>query len=76
MFAPYGRIIILHITIIVSGILIAMLKLPILGALLLVALKLAFDIAAANPSVSSRSPIEAVRLDRFDISPEDDARRP
>lgn len=75
MFAPYGRIIILHVTIIVSGILVAMLKLPVLGALLLVALKLAFDIAAANASVGRRSPIE-VRLNRFDISPEDDARRP
>ncbi len=76
MFAPYGRIIILHITIIVSGILVAMLKLPILGALLLIALKLAFDIVAANTSVSSRSPMKAVRWTRFDVSSEDHARRP
>ncbi|HYM48424.1 MAG TPA: DUF6498-containing protein [Burkholderiaceae bacterium] len=75
MFAPYGRIIILHITIIVSGILVAMLKLPVLGALLLVALKLAFDIAAA--STSGQQPFaHRGRLNRFDISPEDDARRP
>ena len=28
MFAPYGRIMILHVTVIASGLLVAMLKLP------------------------------------------------
>ena len=76
MFAPYGRIIILHITIIVSGILVAMLKLPILGALLLVALKLVFDIFAVNTTATRRSPMQAARLNRFDVSSEGHARRP
>ena len=76
MFAPYGRIVILHVTVIVSGILVAMLKLPVLGALLLVVLKLVFDIFAVNTTATRRSPMQAVRLNRFDISSEDHARRP
>lgn len=76
MFAPYGRIMILHVTVIASGVLVAMLKLPVLGALLLVGLKLAFDIVAVNsgrPAAASNTPI-AVR--RFVISQEEDATRP
>jgi len=76
MFAPYGRIFILHITVIVSGILIAMLKMPVLGALLLVALKLVFDIFAVNTTAMRRSPMQAARWNRFDVSSEDHARRP
>lgn len=76
MFAPYGRIVILHVTIIASGILVGMLQLPVLGALLLVALKLAFDIVAVNTFVTKQSSVQVASLSRFGISPEDDARRP
>ena len=76
MFAPYGRIVILHVTIIVSGILVGMLKLPVLGALLLVGLKLAFDIVAANTSVRTTGPLQLMPVRRFFISQEDDAKRP
>jgi hypothetical protein len=76
MFAPYGRIVILHVTIIVSGILAGMLKLPVLGALLLVALKLAFDIVAANTSARTPGPLQRMPVQRFFISHEDDAKRP
>ena len=76
MFAPYGRIVILHVTIIVSGILVGMMKLPVLGALLLVALKLAFDIVAGNAAArTGRSP-QPVPVRHFFISHEDDAKRP
>lgn len=47
MFEPYGRIVVLHVTVIASGLLIGALKAPVAGALFLVALKLAFDITAA-----------------------------
>ncbi len=48
MLAPYGRVIILHVTLIVGGILAALLQAPVLGALMLVALKLVFDVVAAG----------------------------
>lgn len=44
MGAPYGRIVILHVTLIASGFLVQALKAPVLGALLLVGLKLAYDL--------------------------------
>ena len=44
MGAPYGRIMILHVTLIASGFLVQALKLPVAGALLLVGLKLAYDL--------------------------------
>ena len=47
----------------------------VLGAPLLVALKLAFDILDAR-SVIEKAPSQPLRVRRFDISPEDDARRP
>ncbi|MGZ8254092.1 MAG: DUF6498-containing protein [Burkholderiaceae bacterium] len=43
MGAPYGRIIILHVTLIASGFLVQALKAPVAGALLLIGLKLAYD---------------------------------
>ena len=76
MFAPYGRIVILHITIIVSGILVGMLKLPVLGALLLVALKLAFDIVAGNAAARTGGSLQLVPARHFFISHEDNAKRP
>ena len=44
MGAPYGRIVVLHITLIAGGFLVMSLHAPVLGALLLVALKLAYDL--------------------------------
>jgi hypothetical protein len=75
MFAPYGRIVILHVTIIVSGILVGMMKLPVPGALLLVALKLAFDIVAGNAAARIGGS-QPVLIRHFFISHEDDAKRP
>lgn len=76
MFAPYGRIVILHVTIIVSGILVGMMKLPVLGALLLVALKLAFDIVAGNAAARTEGWPQLVPVRHFFISHDDDAKRP
>ena len=44
MGAPYGRVMILHVTLIACGFLVMSLKAPVLGALLLVALKLVYDL--------------------------------
>ena len=44
MGAPYGRIMILHVTLIASGFLVQALGSPVAGALLLVGLKLAYDL--------------------------------
>jgi hypothetical protein len=44
MGAPYGRIMILHVTLIASGFLVQALNAPVAGALLLVGLKLAYDL--------------------------------
>jgi len=76
MFAPYGRIVILHVTIIASGVLVAALKLPLLGALLLLVLKLAFDIAVTNKPATPRGSARPIRWQRFTIAQEDDATRP
>ena len=46
MSAPYGRIAILHMTLIASGFLVVSLNVPTAGALLLVAMKLAYDLIA------------------------------
>ena len=74
MFAPYGRIVILHVTVIASGFLVAMLNMPIVGAILLVALKLVFDIVSVNSS-SSAAAAKHVPVRRFIISREEDATR-
>ena len=76
MFAPYGRIMILHFTVIASGLLVAMLKLPVLGALLLVGLKLVFDIVAVNSGGATAGSTKPVPVRRFIISQEEDATRP
>jgi len=76
MFAPYGRIMILHVTVIASGLLVAMLKLPVLGALLLVGLKLVFDIVAVNSGGVTAGPTKLRPVRRFIISQEEDATRP
>ncbi|MGZ9076514.1 MAG: DUF6498-containing protein, partial [Burkholderiaceae bacterium] len=76
MFAPYGRIAVLHVTVIVSGILVGMLKQPMLGALLLVALKLAFDFGAlSTTTVAGKRPSQLLPIRRFITSQEEDARR-
>jgi Family of unknown function (DUF6498) len=76
MFAPYGRIVILHVTIIASGLLVLALKLPVAGALLLIALKLAFDLKMAASGQTMMMP--GWRFKRFNptAAAEDDAARP
>ena len=73
MFAPYGRIVILHITIIVSGVLVIALKAPVAGALLLVALKLVFDLNAVKIGPSAPN---LAKFNRMFTPVRDDARRP
>ena len=46
MMAPYGRVVVLHLTIIASGFLMAFLGAPMAGLLILVGLKMALDIGA------------------------------
>ena len=46
MFFPYGRIVIMHIVIILGGGLVLALGQPVVALIMLIALKLAFDIAA------------------------------
>ena len=46
MGAPYGRIMVLHVTLIAGGFLVMSLHAPVLGALLLIALKLAYDLVS------------------------------
>jgi hypothetical protein len=48
MGAPYGRIMILHVTLIAGGFLAQALRAPVAGALLLIALKLAYDLATLS----------------------------
>lgn len=75
MFAPYGRIVILHVTIIASGLLVLALKAPVAGALLLIALKAAFDLKMAAAGQTAMMP--GWRFKRFNpIAAEDDAARP
>jgi hypothetical protein len=64
MAAPYGRIIILHVTIILGGFLILQLGTPVAGVLLLVALKLLADllqIAGVNPRTRSKQQFVVLR---------------
>ena len=70
------RIVVLHITVIISGLLVGMLKQPVLGALLLVALKLAFDLGAVSTAVTGKRLSQLLPIRRFIISQEEDARRP
>jgi hypothetical protein len=44
MGAPYGRIVVLHVTLIAGGFLVMSLQAPVLGVLLLIALKLGYDL--------------------------------
>jgi len=54
MGAPYGRIVVLHITLIAGGFLVMSLKAPVLGVLLLLALK-----AGLRPHHAAPQPAEA-----------------
>jgi hypothetical protein len=48
MGAPYGRIVVLHVTLIASGFLVQALQAPVAGALLLIGLKLAYDLVTLS----------------------------
>lgn len=50
MAAPYGRIMILHVTLIFGAFLATVLKAPVVGALLLIGLKLVYDLVMASRS--------------------------
>jgi hypothetical protein len=76
MFAPYGRIVVLHVTIIVSGILVGMLQQPVVGALLLVALKLIFDVASVSKPSARKGRSLLLPIPRLINSRGDDAPRP
>ncbi len=76
MFAPYGRVVILHATVLIGGLLVSTLGAPVFGALLLIGLKLWFDIVAARPALAGRWRMQGIRMDRFKMAPDDDARRP
>lgn len=46
MFAPYKRILVMQLTLIFSGMLVVILKLPIIGLVFMIALKILFDLRA------------------------------
>lgn len=75
MFAPYGRIMILHVTLLIGGILSQTLNLPVVGALMLVALKLAFDLSGGNWMIGRQKDSRQFILQRLLMSRKDDARR-
>jgi hypothetical protein len=63
MGAPYGRIMILHVTLIAGAFLVQALHAPVAGAMLLIALKLAYDLVclarrerSGDPAVAARDP--------------------
>jgi Family of unknown function (DUF6498) len=53
MSAPYGRIVVLHVTLIAGAFLITALHAPVLGALLLIGLKLTYDLVTAGSEAQS-----------------------
>jgi len=59
MSAPYGRIVVLHITLIAGGFLIMSLHAPVLGVLLLLALKLGYDLITLRRSPQKQEEHEA-----------------
>ncbi len=56
---PYGRVVILHITILIGGFLVMMLQSPMIGLLLLVSLKIGLDLRAHLSEHSKGSPTDA-----------------
>jgi hypothetical protein len=59
MAAPYGRIVVLHVTLIAGGFLIMSLHAPVLGVLLLLVLKLAYDLVALRRGQNAREEPES-----------------
>lgn len=59
MAAPYGRIVVLHITLIAGGFLIMSMHAPVLGVLLLLALKLGYDLITLRRSPQKQEEHEA-----------------
>ena len=54
MGAPYGRIMVLHVTLIAGGFLVMSLHAPVLGALLLITLKLSYDLVTLRREPGAR----------------------
>jgi hypothetical protein len=63
MRAPYGRIMILHVTLIAGGFLVQALRAPVAGALLLIALKLAYDLVSLSRARGRSGDIAAMARD-------------
>jgi hypothetical protein len=59
MAAPYGRIVVLHVTLIAGGFLIMSLHAPVLGVLLLLALKLGYDLVTLRRGPQKQEEQEA-----------------
>jgi hypothetical protein len=55
MGAPYGRVMILHVTLIACGFLVISLKAPVLGAVLLVVMKLVYDLVTLKNGPPQRA---------------------
>jgi hypothetical protein len=62
MGAPYGRIMVLHVSLIAGAFLLQAFKSPVAGVLLLVALKLAYDLMALGRAPRQRAPSAEPRL--------------
>jgi len=66
MAAPYGRIVVLHVTLIAGGFLVMSMHAPVLGVLLLLALKLGYDLVALRRQQKRHeelgSPVQTHRL--------------
>jgi hypothetical protein len=62
MGAPYGRIMVLHVSLIAGAFLLQALRSPVAGVLLLVALKLAYDLMAIGRGRQAEAPAALPRL--------------
>jgi hypothetical protein len=62
MGAPYGRIMVLHVSLIAGAFLLQAFRSPVAGVLLLVALKLAYDLMALGRAPRQQAPAAEPRL--------------
>lgn len=62
MFAPYGRVMMLHVTLLIGGVAAQILKQPVWAMILLVWLKIAFDLRAHRKSHAEKEDILAENL--------------
>ena len=62
MFAPYGRVMMLHVTLLIGGVAAQVLKQPIWAMLLLISMKIVFDLRAHRKSHAEQEDILAENL--------------